>query len=152
MVKFSHHAVNFGAKTLPFLCQIVTIKSGLVLKRDTFWCKNEIFHFSALGAKTLIFGANSRPLLMNCDSKVIFILKINKFINFWSGWPQMMFCLIAEVEVSYQLRICGDTSHHMGVYLGDVGGWGWKVRRNLIHQNLPYCWLGWVNLDPNIQL
>ena len=45
-----HHI--FGVKTLPFWCQIVTIKSGLVRERDTFWCENEIFHFSGLGAKT----------------------------------------------------------------------------------------------------
>ena len=70
---FSQHAVNFvekvllinhifGVKTLQFWCLIVTIKSGLVRKRDTFWCENEIFHFLVLGAKTIIFVANSRPL------------------------------------------------------------------------------------------
>ena len=41
----------FGVKTLPFLCQIVTIKSGLVRERDTFWCENKIFHFSGLVPK-----------------------------------------------------------------------------------------------------
>ena len=55
MVTFSHHAVNFGAKaflihhifgakTLPFWCQIVTIESGLVRNRDisffSTWCEN----------------------------------------------------------------------------------------------------------------
>ena len=93
MVTFSHHAVNFGAKaflihhifgakTLPFWCQIVTIKSGLVRKRDTFWCENEIFHFSVLGAKTLIFGANSRPLHAKKKQKHSFMLKKQKhFLN-----------------------------------------------------------------------
>ena len=76
MVTFSHHAVNFGAKallihhifgvkTLPIWCQIDTIQSGLVRKQDTFWCENEIFYFSWLGAKTLKLGANSRPM-PNC--------------------------------------------------------------------------------------
>ena len=63
MATFSHHAVNFGAKTLlkhhifgvktlSFWCQIVTIKAVLVRKQATFWFENEIFHFSGLGAKT----------------------------------------------------------------------------------------------------
>ena len=41
-----HHFL--GVKTLPFWCQIVTKKSGLVRNQDTFWCENEIFHFSYL--------------------------------------------------------------------------------------------------------
>ena len=60
---FSHHADNcgakallihniFGVKTLPFWCQIDTIKNGLVRNRDTFWCENEMFYFAGLGAKT----------------------------------------------------------------------------------------------------
>ena len=57
MVTFSHHAVNFGAKallihhifgvkTLPIWCQIDTIKSGLVRKRDTFLGENEMFYIA----------------------------------------------------------------------------------------------------------
>ena len=87
MVTFSHHAVNYGAKallihyifgatTLPFWCQIVTMKSGLVRKRDTFWCETGIFHFSVLGAKTLIFGANSRPLLNKFVDGELFVFHL----------------------------------------------------------------------------
>ena len=35
----------------------------LVRKRDIFWCENVIFHFTRFGAKTLKFGAKSRPVL-----------------------------------------------------------------------------------------
>ena len=81
MVTFSHHAVNFGAKallihhifrakTIPIWCQIDTIKSGLVRKRDTFWCESEIFYLSGLGAKTLKLGPNSRPMPLFLSSKI----------------------------------------------------------------------------------